>query len=241
MGQGIKTTMIKIVSSILNIPIERVVFDNPDTDYIVDSGPTVASRTVMIVGGLCARAARLLKEQWMDHTHQVIYQDYEQPSYIKWDESTFQGDAYPAYSWGVNIVEVEVDPHTYQVKVEHVTSAYDVGKAIDERIVLGQIEGGQAQGVAYGYLEVMEEKNGAIRQQNLTDYIIPTAMDMPSMESVLIDNPYPLGPYGAKGAGELTLVGGAPAVALAIQMAIKKEITAIPATPEMIARKIAYE
>jgi CO/xanthine dehydrogenase Mo-binding subunit len=241
MGQGIQTSMIKIVSSILDIPLHQVTFDYPDTDYIVDSGPTVASRTVMIVGGLCARAARILKEQWMDQTHQIVYQDYEQPTYMKWDESTFQGDAYPAYSWGVNIVEVEVDPHTYQVKVEHITSAYDVGKAIDERIVLGQIEGGQAQGVAYGYLEVMEEKGGAIRQQNLTDYIIPTAMDMPTMESELIDNPYPLGPYGAKGAGELTLVGGAPAVALAIQMAIKKEITAIPATPEMIARKIAYE
>jgi CO/xanthine dehydrogenase Mo-binding subunit len=99
---------------------------------------------------------------------------------------------------------------------------------------LGQADGGIAQGVSYGYLEVMEHKAGRIRQKNMTDYIIPTSVDMAPTETFFMDNPYAFGPYGAKGIGELTLVGGAPAVALAIEQAIQREIHQIPATPEYI-------
>ena len=241
MGQGVKTTMIKIVANILRVPMNQVVFDYPDTDFVPDSGPTVASRTMMIVGGLVARAAKKLKEEWQKGVDQIITEKYAQPSYIQWNDQTFEGDAYPAYSWGVNVVEVEVDPVTYMVNVVQVTSAYDLGKAIDERIILGQADGGVTQGIAFGYLENMTSKNGLIQQKNLTDYIIPTSLDVPKMDTFIIDNPYPLGPYGAKGAGELTLVGGAPAVALAIEMAIKHPITKIPATPEYIMELTNHE
>ncbi len=240
MGQGVHTAMRKLVASIMEIPIETVIYDYPDTDQVPDSGPTVASRTMMIVGGLVARAARALKESFIPGQHQVAEEQYVQPDYIKWDEDTMQGDAYPAYSWGVTVVEVAVDPHTYQVNLEHAWSVYDCGKAIDELMVLGQADGGLAQGIAYGCLEVMEHDQGKIRQKNLTDYIIPTASDVPAMTTMLIDNPYPLGPYGAKGVGELTLVGGAPAVAKAIEMAINKRITKIPATPEAIMELIKH-
>lgn len=234
MGQGIATTLPKIVSSVLEIPYEQVLFPAPDTDFVPDSGPTVASRTTMIVGGLAARAAKILKESWKEHVPQTVVEHYVQPEYMEWNQELLQGDAYPAYSWGVNIVEVDVDPDTFQVTVEKISSTYDLGKAIDERIVEGQVEGGQTQGIAYGYLENMEEKNGHLRQHNLTDYIVPTACDIPAMTHAVLDNPYPLGPYGAKGVGELTLVGGAPAVAMAIEMAIKKKVTKIPLTPESI-------
>ena len=99
---------------------------------------------------------------------------------------------------------------------------------------MGQADGGILQGVGYGYLEVMKNEDGKIKHKNVTDYIIPTRGDTPPMETFLMDNPYPLGPYGAKGAGELTLVGGAPAVALAIENAINKKVTKIPVTPEYI-------
>ena len=234
MGQGIRTTMKKIVSQILDIPLEQTVYALPDTDFVPDSGPTVASRTIMIVGGLIARAATQLKEKWVDGEEIVVSERYKQPEYIKWDEENFVGDAYPAYSWGVNIVEVEVCPVTYQVKLQHVWSVYDVGKAIDDRIVLGQADGGIMQGIGYGYLEVMNCVDGKIAQKNVTDYIIPTSVDSPQMDTYLMDNPYALGPYGAKGAGELTLVGGAPAVALAIEEAIGEKVFNIPATPEYI-------
>jgi CO/xanthine dehydrogenase Mo-binding subunit len=127
-----------------------------------------------------------------------------------------------------------VDPVTGEVSVVGAWSVYDVGKAIDTLMVRGQADGGLAQGIAYGYLEVMRHHQGKIQQRNLTDYIIPTAADMPPMETYLFDNPYAYGPYGAKGVGELTLVGGAPAIAKAIEMAIKRQITKIPVTPEMI-------
>ena len=233
MGQGVKTSFRKLVAHILDIDIERVIFDNPDTDFVPDSGPTVASRTMMIVGGIVARAAKEVKERFNEESFTVLKQ-YEQPEYIKYDEATFKGDAYPAYSWGVNVVEVEVDKDTYQVNVKKTWSVYDIGKAIDERIVMGQADGGLAQGLAYGYLEVMKHKQGKIMQKNMTDYIIPTAMDMCPMETFLFENPYAFGPYGAKGVGELSLIGGAPAVAMAIEQAIKRKVFKIPVTPEYI-------
>lgn len=241
MGQGIKTTMRKLVAKVMDLPIERVIYNNPDTNLVPDSGPTVASRTMMIVGGLVARAAKRLKDSWKDNEYQKVSERYKQPEYIKWDEETFQGDAYPAYSWGVNIIEVEVNKYTYEVTLTEGWSVYDVGKAIDEQIILGQADGGQLQGLAYGYLEKMTAKDGKIQHKNVTDYIIPTTVDTPLLHTYIMDNPYPLGPYGAKGAGELTLVGGAPAVALAIENAIGKVITKIPVTPEYIMELINNE
>ena len=233
MGQGIKTGFRKLVSHMLDIDIERVIFNNPDTDFVPDSGPTVASRTMMIVGGIIARATKEVKNRWQENTF-VVEKEYEQPDYIEYDEETFKGDAYPAYSWGVNIVEVEVDKYSYQVNIKNAWSVYDVGKAIDEKIVTGQADGGLAQGLGYGYLEVMDHRVGKIRQKNMTDYIIPTAMDMCPMKTYLFDNPYAFGPYGAKGVGELSLIGGAPAVAMAIEQAIKRRVHKIPVTPEYI-------
>ncbi len=241
MGQGPKTTMRKLVANLLDYPIEKVIFNNPDTRYVPDSGPTVASRTMMIVGGLLARATKKLQDQWVAHQEVVTEESYEQPSYVQWDNEAMHGDAYPAYSWGINVCEVEVDRQTYEVRVRNMWNIYDVGKAIDERIVLGQADGGQAQGIGYGYLEVMNHREGKIMQKNMTDYIIPTAADTPPMENTLMDNPYPLGPYGAKGVGELTLVGGAPAVALAIEQAIGKKVHTIPVTPERIMELIDNE
>jgi len=234
MGQGIKTSFIKLIASLLEIPMEQVVFNHPDTDLVPDSGPTVASRTMMIVGGLLARAAKKLEEAWVSGEAKLIEERYKQPEYIEWDQDSLKGDAYPAYSWGVNIVEVEVDEVTNEVSVLESWSVYDIGKAIDEKIIRGQADGGLLQGIGYGYMEVMNNHNGKIYQRSVTDYAIPTAVDAFHMTTELMDNPFPLGPYGAKGAGELTFVGGAPAVALAIEQAINKKIRRIPVTPEYI-------
>ncbi|NMV82667.1 MAG: xanthine dehydrogenase family protein molybdopterin-binding subunit [Erysipelotrichia bacterium] len=241
MGQGAKTSLKRVVAMVLDIPNEQVVFDYPDTDLAPDSGPTVASRTMMIVGGLLARAAQKLKDNWKKGEYQEIIEQYKQPDYIQWDERKLQGDAYPSYSWGVNVVEVEISPVTYEVQLKGIWSVYDIGKAIDERMVIGQADGGITQGIAYGYLENMRHEKGKLKQKNLTDYIIPTSMDMPPMETIIMDNPFLYGPYGAKGVGELTFVGGAPAVALAIENAIKRKVNRIPATPEYIMELINNE
>lgn len=234
MGQGIYTTLSKIVAQELDLPYNRVLYPDPDTKEVPDSGPTVASRTTMIVGKLLERAAKSLKAQWQTGVEQEVVEHYVHREMIPWDEKTFTGDAYPAYSWGVNMVEVEVDTLTGNVKLEKVYGNYEVGKVIDERIMKGQIDGGLAQGLAYGYLEKMTSKQGRIQQKSISDYGPPTAMDVVSIESKVFDNPYADGPYGAKGAGELTLIGGAPAVQAAIEDALQTSYRQIPITPEVI-------
>ena len=233
-GQGNRTTLKKVVSNTLGIPEEQVTHEAPDTDHTLSTGPTAASRTMIIVGFLCEKAAKHLKEIWKPGVYQEWIEPYVGPDYIHWDEDTMQGDAYPGYAWGVNIVEVSFDPITYQVKVEGCWSTYDVGHAIDDRIVVGQADGGLAQAIGYGYLENMEMAEGRFRQKTLSDYIVPTAVDLPSMETELIDNLFAYGASGAKGCGELTFVGGAPAMCHAIEMAIGHNINKIPANPEYL-------
>ncbi len=234
MGQGNKTTLKRIVAKNLDIPNEQVVFDNPDTAIIPDSGPTAASRTIIIVGFLMEKAAKNLKKIWKSGVRQEHIEPYVGPSYIHWDEEKMQGDAYPSYSWGVNIVEVEFDPISYQIDIKHVWSTYDVGRVVDERIAIGQADGGIVQGLGYGYMENMKCIDGRFRQKSLSDYIVPTAEDIPFMDTAFIDNPFIFGADGAKGMGELTLVGGAPAIALAIENAIGKKVNDIPCNPEYI-------
>lgn len=239
MGQGLQTTLNKIVAAILGKPVEEILYQNPDTDRVPDSGPTVASRTLMIVGKLLERAAWKLKNQWEEGKEQEITEHYQHPELIPWDEKKFCGDAYPTYSWGVNVVEVEVDPLTAQIDIVGVWSVFDVGNAIDERILRGQIEGGILQGLGYASLEVMQSQQGKILQNSITDYIIPTAKDIVKMETKLLYNPYEEGPFGAKGAGELTLIGGAPAFTAAVENALGISIQKIPITPEELMEVLA--
>ena len=241
MGQGLQTTLRKIVAKTLDLPLEAVIFENPDTDRVPDSGPTVASRTVMIVGKLLEEAALKLKNLRRQPGEVEVTEHYKHPADMSWDDTTFSGDAYPAYSWGVNAVEVEIDPLTKEIEVKGVWSAFDVGRAIDERIMRGQIEGGILQGLGYGGLEVMEGRRGRIQQRSVTDYIIPTAMDAPPIEHRLLDNPYDNGPYGAKGAGELTLLGAAPALAAAVGDALGISIRRLPITPEHLLEVTEHE
>lgn len=234
MGQGVQTSMRKIVAKALNIPVERTIHENPDTDRVPDSGPTVASRTTMVVGKLLYDAALKLKERWNESDTVEVMTQYKHPEGFSWDDDNFVGDAYNSYSWGSNIVELEVDPLTYQTKILNVWSVFDIGNAIDERIVKGQIEGGVLQGLGYAGIEVMTSSNGLLNQRTSTDYTIPTSKDTPNMESDLVCEPYYNGPFGAKAVGELTFIGAAPAYALAVENAIGKEINKIPLTPEYL-------
>lgn len=234
MGQGLQTTLNKIVAKTLKISIDKIIYANPDTDRVPNSGPTVASRTLMIVGKLLERAALQLKKQWKEGKEQEIIEYYQHPELIPWDEKTFHGDAYPTYSWGVNVVEVEVDTLTAQVEIVGVWAVFDIGNAIDERIIQGQIEGGILQGLGYASIEKMQSKQGKIQQRSITDYIIPTAKDIVKIESRLIQNPYKEGPFGAKGVGELTLIGAAPAYAAAVEHAVNRNLRSIPITPEVL-------
>lgn len=234
MGQGPQTTLRKIVAAALDTDIRRIIYNDPDTARVPDSGPTVASRTVMIVGGLLEQAARELKARWQEQPELEVFKQYRQPPDVSWDQASFSGDAYPTYAWGVEVAEVKVDPVTFDISVTGAWGAFDVGRAIDTQIVRGQVEGGMAQGLGYATLEVMEQEQGALRQDTLTDYIIATSKDVPNFAHELVNTPYEHGPFGAKGAGELPFVGAAPAVAAAVQSALRLPVTRIPIRPETL-------
>jgi CO/xanthine dehydrogenase Mo-binding subunit len=132
------------------------------------------------------------------------------------------------------VIEVEVDPLTYEVTTKGIWAVHDVGVAIDEKVVEGQVDGGIIQALGYGSLEKLEVKEGRFQQKTMADYTIPTTMDFPKIKSALVDNPYEYGPFGAKGAGELVFDGAAAAFADAVQMAINGDVQQIPVTPEYI-------
>ncbi|MCF8304330.1 MAG: xanthine dehydrogenase family protein molybdopterin-binding subunit [Bacteroidales bacterium] len=233
MGQGASTTLVKIVAYCLSIPEKDVVFERQDTDGVPDSGPTVASRTAMIIGGLVRKASFKLLEQW-DKEEAEEAEVYKHPAYVSWDNDTFTGDAYPVYSWGANVVEVEVDPVSCEVETKKIWAIFDVGITLDENIIRGQMQGGMLQGLGFAYLEKMTHRQGKLRQLNLTDYTIPTSVDTPEMEVDFVENPYEFGPFGAKCAGELPLSGIAPAMAEAVEQALQLKITQAPMIPEYL-------
>ena len=239
MGQGFKTTLRKICAATLGIDMAQVEYHDPDTAKVVDSGPTAASRSTMVVGRLVERAALEMKARWNegDFTTEV---EYEHPDGYPWDQATFRGDAYLGYGWGVACVEVEVDKLTNEVKTTGIWSSHEIGKAIDELIVHGQINGGILQSLGYGAMEKLENKKGYFKQKSMSDYVIPTSMDFPKQFYHIQDNPYPWGPYGAKGMGELVFNGASAAYVDAVERALGTQFTAIPIPPEDIEEAIKH-
>ncbi|MDR3071896.1 MAG: xanthine dehydrogenase family protein molybdopterin-binding subunit [Clostridiales Family XIII bacterium] len=233
-GQGIKTTFAKIVASELSIPYEEIRISNPDTSRVPDSGPTVASRSLMIVGELLRRAAIHLRSEWREGEAQRVEEHFVEPEFmIPFRLDDFHGDAYPTYAWGVAAVEVKVDALTGVNEVVGCWSAFDVGTPIDLNVVVGQMEGGVLQGLGYASMEQMNyDKDGRIRNNSLSDYLIPTAMDVSHLDVQMHIEEYPYGPYGAKGAGELPLVGIPAAYVAAMEQAVSFPFSHIPLTAE---------
>ena len=233
MGQGFQTSLRKIAANTLQLPIENIEYDNPDTSKVVDSGPTAASRSTMIVGKLVERAAEEMKSRW-DEGDITTEVEYEHPEGYPWDQSTFRGDAYLGWGWGVACVEVEVDKLTNEVKTVGIWTSHDIGKAIDELIVHGQVNGGIIQSLGYASMEKLENKGGFFRQKRMSDYVIPTSMDFPRQVYHLQENPYPWGPQGAKGMGELVFNGADAAYVDAVERALGTSFNSIPIPPEDI-------
>jgi len=211
-----------------------VLNNNPDTDLVPDSGPTVASRSIMTVGELLKCAAARLKQEWKSGEEQIIEEHFVEPNFvIPFSMKEFRGDAYPTYSWSVSVIEVEVDTLTATSKILGAWGIFDVGVPIDMNIILGQMQGGFLQGIGYASMEQMDYNDkGMIRNNSLSDYTIPTAVDVPNFVTEIMSNPYTHGPYGAKGAGELPLVGAAPAYVEAMENALGANLNKAPFTTE---------
>lgn len=253
-GQGTTTVFAQIAATAAGIGLQDVEVAVPCTTHVPDSGPTVASRTVMVVGSIVERAtlqvaARVGAERrerggsWAEAADRLLAREdqvsalvqYRHPEWVKWDENTYKGDAYPAYAWACDVAEVEVDLDTFEVEMLCFWTAADVGKAIHPVQCKGQLEGGALQGIGWALNEELVWDAGRIVNARLTNYIIPTALDAPPFETLLVESPYERGPGGgAKGIGELPMDGAAPAVAAAVEHATGLVIDDLPLTPERL-------
>lgn len=261
-GQGKDTVFAQIVAEALKLPLDMVEVAQPDTRIVPNSGPTVASRSTMVVGRLIEDAAfafkqaliqgGFLKEDYTPegfrlavqrgharHGAMRCYAQYHKPPHILWDDKTYQGDAYPTYSWACYVAQVAVDTVTYEVKVEDFVARQEVGRVINPTLAAGQIEGGVAQGIGWALWEDVQWKQGRMANNRITDYIIPTSMDLPRLRVSFEERPTPSGPGGAKGLGELPMDGPAPAVLNALQNALGKlRLDEVPMIPERLLERI---
>jgi CO/xanthine dehydrogenase Mo-binding subunit len=234
-GQGATTIFQQIASDALKVPLNKVKVQVPDTAKVPNSGPTVASRTTMVVGGLVARACeKLVKDKKLNWSEV----EYEVPAGIKWDDDTYKGDAYGVYSYGAVAIDLEIDKTTFEVKVNKLTTAQDIGTAINPLLAEGQIIGGVTQALGYALLELPIYKDGVMINNQLTNYIIPTSLDTPPMDVTIVQKPYSKGPFGAKGVGELPMDIPGPAVAAAVLHATGKLVKELPILPETLCSRL---
>ncbi len=246
MGQGTKTIFPQLVADALGVEIDDVELAPQDTSIVPDSGPTVASRTAMVVGGLLIRAAERLRHRVEDSTGRPFADAYREVGPMRiderfipypgepFDDKAYRGDAYPAFGWAACTAKVDVDLDTGEVAVRECVSADDIGTVIHPILAEGQVEGGTLQAVGYATIEEMKLVDGRYLNDRLATYLIPTALDAPKIRSLFVEKPFSGVPHGAKGVGELPMDVGAPAVVAAIHDATGVWIHDLPATPERI-------
>jgi CO/xanthine dehydrogenase Mo-binding subunit len=256
-GQGTKTVLCQIAAEALGLGYDDVTMAQPDTQEVPNSGPTVASRTVMVVGKLVQSAAQgirqtltqsgLLEESYSPekfraacgeyiarHGKLVSLAQYEEPEGVHWDEEKYRGSAYAAFSWAVYVAEVTVDLTTYSVSVDDFVALQEIGKVLHPVLAKGQIAGGVAQAIGFALYEKVVWNNGRMQNGQMTNYIMPGSADLPPIRVFFEEIGNRHGAYGAKGIGELPMDGPAPAVVNAIENALGVSFDSIPLLPEDI-------
>ena len=260
-GQGTNTIFAQIAADALRLDQDEIEVTQPDTRNVPNSGPTVASRTCMVVGKLVESAALGLKQTLIASGHlqegytrsefqracdEYIkahgplksYSKYQPPPNVVWDDEKYQGDAYGTYAWAVYVAEVTVDMLTYEAHVQDFVAVQEVGKVINPVLATGQIEGGVAQAIGFTLFENVVWANGRMANNQMTNYIIPTPADIPPIRVFFAENPYAYGPAGAKGIGELPMDGAAPAILSAIENATGVSISHVPLMPESLMEEL---
>ena len=256
-GQGTKTVLCQIAAEELGLHYEDVDIAQPDTQEVPNSGPTVASRTVMIVGKLVQSAAIGIREalkaegllgdsyspdQFRTACRAYVAKHgrfrslarYEQPEGIDWDEEKYRGSAYAAFAWAVYVAAVTVDMTTYSVSVDDFVALQEVGKVLHPVLAKGQIVGGVAQAIGFALYEKILWENGSMLNGQMTNYIMPTSDDLPPIRVYFEEMGNVHGAFGAKGIGELPMDGPAPAIVNAVGDALGVSFDAIPLLPEDI-------
>jgi CO/xanthine dehydrogenase Mo-binding subunit len=263
-GQGTNTILCQIAAETLGLEYDDVTMAPIDTSISPNSGPTVASRTAMIIGKIIQTAALKMRQTLIDSgllepsagREQFLaackayrkqfgelksLSRYEAAPNIFWNDELYSGEAYGAYAWAVYMAEVTVDTTTYSVTIDDFVALQEIGKVIHPVLAGGQIEGGIAQGIGYALYEKVVWNDGRMINNQMTNYIMPTAEDIPPIRVYFEEVPYQYGPYGAKGIGELPMDGPAPAIINAVVQATGIEFNSIPLLPEDIFRAMTAE
>ena len=263
-GQGTNTILCQIAAETLGLEYDDVSMAPVDTSISPNSGPTVASRTAMVIGKIVQTAALKMRQTLIDNgllepsagREQFLaacqayrkqfgelqsFSHYEAAPNIFWNDELYSGEAYGAYAWAVYMAEVTVDTTTYSVTIDDFVALQEIGKVIHPVLAAGQIEGGVAQGIGYALYEKVVWQDGRMINNQMTNYIMPTAEDIPPIRVYFEEVPYQYGPYGAKGIGELPMDGPAPAIINAVVQATGIEFNSIPLLPEDIFRAMTAE
>jgi CO/xanthine dehydrogenase Mo-binding subunit len=263
-GQGTNTILCQIAAETLGLEYDDVSIAPVDTSTSPNSGPTVASRTAMIIGKILQTAALKMRQTLIDSgllepsagREQFLaacqayrkqfgelqsFSRYEAAPNIFWNDELYSGEAYGAYAWAVYVAEVTVDTSTYSVAIDDFVALQEIGKVIHPILAAGQIEGGVAQAIGYALYEKVVWKDGRMINNQMTNYIMPTAEDLPPIRVFFEEVPYQYGAYGAKGIGELPMDGPAPAIVNAVVQATGINFTSIPLLPEDIFRAMTAE
>ena len=267
-GQGTNTVLCQIVAETLQLRYEDVGIAQPDTQEVPNSGPTVASRTVMVVGKLVQSAALGIRqtleasgslgatyspEEFRAAVRAYVAKNgklqslarYEQPEDVVWDDQKYRGSAYAAFAWAVYVAEVTVDLTTYSVSVDDFVALQEVGRVLHPILATGQIVGGIAQGIGFALYEKVIWDKGRMQNGQMTNYIIPTSTVLAPIRVYFEELGNVHGAYGAKGIGELPMDGPAPAVINAVEDALGVPFDSIPLLPEdifdAVTRKAEHE
>jgi len=278
MGQGAETVVAQMTAESLGATIGQIQVLPTSTIHVPNSGPSVASRNVVMTGNAIRNAAEkllpILKQVSLkildcdsenikikngfaeDLQSQRIISFSEIAEYLHqngmktqvngwwhvpkldYDSETGTGEAYFTYSYATHIAKVVVDKLTGIVKVKKICAAHDIGKAINPAGLEAQVEGGTTQGIGWALTENFKYENGKAVTQNLSTYLIPTAGNAAKVETILVEDSEPLGPWGAKGIGEPAIIPTAAAIANAVSNATGTEFNEIPMTPEKVLEKI---
>jgi CO/xanthine dehydrogenase Mo-binding subunit len=252
MGQGALTVLSQRVADTLRLPLSCVRYATPNTRRNAGSGPTVASRTTMVIGDLLQEAAAALRAKvvarsginysngsgFAEAVKRFSKKDdqrdfearYNEPPERRWDEEHYKGAAYLNYSLGCCVAEVAVDPIDCRVRVERLSVLSEIGTPVNPKLAESQVEGGVIQALGYALTETLHEHDGAPASPRLSDYMIPIAADIPDIDVAFLETEV----TPPKGLGELPMDGPAAAVANAVSHALKYPFNTLPVTAERV-------
>lgn len=239
-GQGAHTAFLQMAAAAVGVPFEKMEGVFSDTSTSGDSGSASASRLTWMAGNAIKGAAEKAWQAWHNEERPARgHFRYTPPTTELLTEDTGRGQPNFAYGYVAQIVDLAIDTETGHIEVERVVSTHDVGKAINPNLIEGQVEGAVVQAHGYAITEHLQLKNGHILNPRLSSYLIPGIQDVPlQVETVLVEEPDPIGPWGARGMAEMPYITYAPAVNAALHQAVGLWMDELPLVPDKVLKKL---